>query len=238
VPSFRCPKCKTRLTADDSRPTVNCTACGQLCAIPRQAVPSNPVPAPRPVLNPGGNDRVRGPAPPPLKMDDVVDLPDEVLDVSEALDDGAVDVVAADDHRDHRSDCDDGGPQSKRRSKSRKKGSKYKRPIWDSDDRGGSWLLSPPSIATAIMLLVGFVFTFLAFTGPVAASKVLFAYGVVMQIVAIVWGMCLAGADGEGARAFFWVHRWVYLVNNLDRGLFPMVTEVAGMFFMVLGWAV
>ncbi len=226
MPSFRCPKCKTRLTADGSRPTVNCTACGQLYAIPRQAVPSNPAPAPRPVQNPGVDDRVRGAAPPPLKMDDVVDVPEEVLDVSEALDDDAVDVLAADDGRDRGSDRDDGGPRVKRRSKSRK------------NDRGGSWLLSAPSIATAIMLLVGFVFTFLAYTGPVAASKVLLGYGIALQIAAIVWGMCLAGADGEGARAFFWVHRWIYLVNNLDRGLFPMVTEVAGIFFMVLGWAV
>jgi hypothetical protein len=171
-------------------------------------------------------------------MDGVVDVPDEVLDLSDAADDDAVDVVAADDYRDRGPDRDDRGQRIKRGSKPRKKGPKYRKPIWDNDDRGGSWLLGPPSIATGIMLLVGFVFTFLALTGPIAFSKMLFGYGIAMQVIAIVWGMMLAGADGEGARAFFWIHRWVYLVNNLDRGLFPMVTEVAGILFMVLGWAI
>jgi hypothetical protein len=234
--SFRCPKCKTRLTADGTQPTVHCTACGQLCAIPRQPVAGGPAPASRPAPNPGGAGSIQRPEPPPLKMDDVVDVPEEVLDVSAAVDDEVVDVVAGDE--DGGWDSVERKPRIKRASKGRRKGLRIKKAIWDNDDRGGSWLFSAPAIATGIMLLLGLVFSGMALVGPVAASKVLFAYGIAMQIIAIVWGMMLAGADGEGAKAFFWVYRWVYLINNMDRGLFPLVTEVAGIFFMIFGWAV
>src|SRR5712692_1074487 len=89
MPTFRCPKCRARLSADGSKPTVKCSQCGQLCAIPVQAAPRPP--AQMQVAPP--------PMPPPLKMDDVIATDDEVLDIVEVPDndDDVLDVVEAGD---------------------------------------------------------------------------------------------------------------------------------------------
>jgi hypothetical protein len=220
MPTFRCPKCRARLSADGSKPTVKCSQCGQLCAIPVQAAP--PPPAQLQAAPPQ--------LPPPLKMDDVIETDDEVLDIVEVPDeDGDVmDVVAAGDG--------DAGPKARRR-KTRKKGPRYKKSIWygDDDRSGGSMWINASSITAAILVVIGFALTFASFyTGT--SLKLLFTYSIAMQIIAIIWGISLGMSDGEGTAIIFWVYRWIYLIQNLDRGLWPMIVEVVGIILMLVAW--
>src|SRR5215472_14367489 len=136
MPTFRCPKCRTTLTADGSRPTIRCTQCGQLCGIPAQAAPPKPAQVqaapPRPSTH--------APEPPPLNMNDAL-AEEEPLDVvAPADDEDALDVVAAADEPSR--------DRPKRRPKSKKKGKTYRKPIWmkDDDERSGSWFLMPETI--------------------------------------------------------------------------------------------
>jgi hypothetical protein len=144
---------------------------------------------------------------------------EEVVDIVVPVDDDedALDVVAAGDEPSRRS-----GDRPKRRPKSKKKGKNYRKPVWMKDDyeRTGSWFLMPETITMAILVLLGIVFLFLAgmFSG---GARMLYLYGIFMQLIGIVWGIILAGNDGEGAKAFFWIYRWVYCGGNIERGLFP-----------------
>src|SRR5687767_3984994 len=92
MPSFRCPKCRNRLTADGSLPTVTCGQCGQICAIPKlppapAAITKTPAPPPLPPTSPAppAQDGV-------LRMEDIMagGNDDDAVDVVEAGDDEEV----------------------------------------------------------------------------------------------------------------------------------------------------
>jgi hypothetical protein len=156
---------------------------------------------------------------------DVVEPNDEVVDLPEG-DEDAMDVVAADEPR--------------RGTKPRKKGkkTKYRKPIWMQDGGYRSFWLTPEMISTGILIVVGIVFMAVALTIYPTGPKLLFTYGILLQIIGIIWGIMVAANDGEGARALLWVYRWVYCVGNIERGLYPMAIEIAGIIFMIYGWVV
>jgi hypothetical protein len=222
MPAFRCPKCRAILNTAGSRPTVSCAQCGQLCAIPVQAKPTNSeriqsVPPPPP----------RAPEPEPIVLEEVLEPEEEILDVIELSDEPARGQGSPDFDR-----------RRKRQKKPRKKGPEYKKPIWyhDEDERNSGWI-TPGSIITGVLCLFGFgIMCFLSYLP--SGGTLLIVYGILIQMVGILWGIGISGGDGEGTRAFFWVHRWIYLFSNLDRGLYPLVLEFAGIFFMLVGWAV
>ncbi len=224
MPTFRCPKCRTPLNTDGSQPTVPCSQCGQLCAIPKQVtapksnlIQAAPPPPPRPI------------EPEPIVLEEVIEPDDDVLDVVPAApeNEDVLDIVEVADERSQRN----------RPRKPRKKGPEYKKPIWykDDDERSSGWF-TPESITTGILCLFGLCL--MMATGFLnSGGTLLLVYGVLLQLIGIIWGIFLSGNDGEGIRAIFWVYRWIYLLGNLDRGWCPLAIEIAGLFFMVIGLA-
>ncbi len=208
MPTFRCPKCRTRLTADGSTPTVNCTQCGQLCAIPVQATPLSSI--------------TRKPA--PVSMADAM-AEDEVVDVVAAGDDDEVmDVVAV------------GGAKKKKKSSKSGK-SAYKKPIYlHDDDRDEGWF-SVPNIIVAATVGVGFLLLIVTMASPHTGGLLLATWGMLLFIPGRILMLIRGGQEGEFMAVFFVpFYDLIFGLSQGSNAVKILIVEYAGFVYFGIGY--